>query len=111
MADSWEVLGEEIFTSFKEAAKDFIDEQGVKDFLKDTAMDFAKQKWKAESESDKDLKAQHEQNLLHLASQRGGEMDRYQVALNKEGKDFLTGLVQMAGGFLVKVAPKLIGLA
>ena len=110
LTDELKPLAGEIFEVLKEGAKDYIDEQGVVDFLKDTSARYAKWKWKAMRTDNPALKAEYEENLRDVAAQVDIEIARHAIVANDEIKKFLIQIAKMAGGMLLKIGPKLLGL-
>jgi len=114
MAEVWENLAKdlanEIFILFKQSAKDYVKEQGVENFLKETATRYAKWKAKALFESDPVRKAEYEENLKDVTAQVDMEIARHAIVASRETINFLISIAKLAGEMLIKIAPKLIGL-
>lgn len=110
MAEPYEKLAEEILGILRESAEDFRSASGVEAFLKETATDYAKWKWKAETATDPAKKAEYEGNLRDVKAQLSLEIARQRISLSKEAKTVLAKVAETVGNFVLKLTPELLGL-
>lgn len=108
--EEWHELAGEILEILKHSAKEYVDKQGVVDFLKDTSQRYAKWKWLAVRETNPVKKAEYEKNLEYVVLQVDIEVTRHAIVASKEAISILTKIVTAAGQFLLKLGPRLLGI-
>lgn len=106
----WSDLAGEILDILKQSAQDYIKEQGVEQFLIETAERYAKWKYKAIVATNPKKKKEYEDNLKDVLAQTEIEVARLAVASNKATLKLLTKIAQTVGKFLLKLAPSLLGI-
>jgi len=110
MAEPWEPLKDEVLALLKEGIQEIASElkPEVQAFLEDIAIQGAKEKWRALNASDPSERAIAESNLRHLRGQAVAEMKKQKLAVTSWAEGLLGKTLDIALGFLVKVAPKLL---
>lgn len=106
----WSDLANEILDILKQSAEDFLDEQGVEQFLKETAERYAKWKYKAITTTNPKKRKEYEGNLKDVLAQVDIEVARLAVASSKATLKLLATIAKTVGKFLLKLAPSLLGI-
>lgn len=110
MSEPWEPLKNEVLALLKEGAQEVASElkPAAQAFLEDIAVQGAKEKWRALNASDPNERSIAESNLRHLQGQAVAEMKKQQLAITHWAEGILGKTLEVALGFLVKIAPALL---
>lgn len=109
MSEPWNELKDAIFLSLKEALRGFLDQAEVDKFIEEKALQFAREKYLAETASTPAKRQEHLDNLRHLQSQIEGEVATLEIAASTLARETLTRILEAAGGILLRLAPKILG--
>lgn len=109
MSEPWKDLEDAVLATLRESVKDFLDDVYIDDFLKAKSIEFAREKYMAESSSDPVIRQEHLDNLKHLKAQVAGEAATLQIAMSTAAHHTFVKILETAAGLLVKVAPSILG--
>lgn len=112
MSEPWDELKDAAASVVKDALKGLVENnRDVEDFVKETAMEYAREYWGSLHAGSEAEKEEHRQNLAHLQSQVKGEALKRLIALHEDAKGTLGSLLETVGGIFLKVAPKILAAA
>lgn len=110
MADPWSSLYGEVLATLKDGVASFLKDTKpeLEAFLKEKALQIAKEKWRSLNAPTDVEREVAEVNLRHLAAQVGGKVVELQLAATKEAQNLLVKVLEVAAGILIRIGPEIL---
>lgn len=111
MAEPWDALQAELLVVLKDGVKEFLGETRpeLEAFLKEKAVEMAREKWRSLNASTESERGVAETNLRHLAAQVGGKVAELKLATTRRAHELIVKLVETTAGILLRIAPGMLG--